>query len=275
MVRLSPRTMSTTAAPDQIYFLHIPRTGGGSLNRILEAQFTPEQIAPMRLMQHLAKAVGDERDLGKYSFVRGHFGHTILSYLPARPQVITMLREPVARTVSRFHWAAAQGDANPIGNEFRPDISIDEYVAADWAGQLLTNFQTRNIALNFDLTRRHLDRDGNEIILSQSQLLTHSTTNMSDDELLARAKQRLADFEFVGVTERFTETVQLMCHNFGWPEPSEPPYVHKTTTREPSPQSLSADTRARIEDLTRLDGELYRFACDLFDRRYAESPLGH
>jgi hypothetical protein len=255
---------------EQIYFLHIPKTGGGSLKRIVARQFTAEQIAPMLLMQHLAEGVTGGHDLGKYGLIHGHFGHTLLSYLPARPRVITMLREPVARTVSRFRWAGAQGERGPTGNVLTPGTTIEQYIEPEWAGRLLTDFQTRNLALDFDLNRSYQDRGGNKILLSQSQLLTHTTTDLSDDELLARAKQRLASFEFVGVTERFTESVQLMCHTFGWPEPSKQPHAHKTANSGLTSESLSADTQAKIEDLTRLDAELYRFACDLFENRYAE-----
>ena len=66
--------------------------------------------------------------------------------------------------------------------------------------RLITNFQVRNLALDFDLTKRYYDDDGQEILPKQAKLLSYTTTDMSDDELLAKAKQRLASFEFVGIS---------------------------------------------------------------------------
>jgi hypothetical protein len=40
--------------------------------------------------------------------------------------------------------------------------------------------------------------------------------NTSEDHLLRIATQRLAEFAFVGITERMTDSVNLLCYTFGW-----------------------------------------------------------
>tara|TARA_B100000315_G_scaffold252780_2_gene290270 strand:+ start:2287 stop:3099 length:813 start_codon:yes stop_codon:yes gene_type:complete len=255
----------------QTYFLHIPKTAGTSLRSIIEEQFPKDHIAPFSYMHELANVVQrDKNELLTYSLFAGHLGHTLISLLPESPRVITMIREPVSRTISRFKNLMRNRLRKSVGYErfLDPKVTIDDFLSFPPTRRLITNFQVRNLAMDFDLTKKYYDDDGEEILPKQAKLLSYAPTTMSDDELLAKAKQRLASFEFVGITEKFAESMKLLLATFGWTTTMDVP--HLNALRDPSltEETLSRETMALIKSYTFLDAELYRFATELFEERY-------
>jgi len=82
---------------------------------------------------------------------------------------------------------------------------------------------------------------------------------------LATACRRLKDMEFVGITERFDESVRLMCATFGWavPEYRSLNVAPSRTVRDKLPPGVW-DALMRAHEL---DYELYEFAKSLFAER--------
>ena len=256
----------------QTYFLHIPKTAGTSLRSIVEEQFPKDHIAPFSYMHELADVVKrDKNELVNYTLFAGHMGHTLISLLPRAPRVITMIREPVNRTISRFKNLMRNRGRKSVGHErfLDPEATIEDFLSFPPTRRLVTNFQVRNIALDFDLTKTYHDDDGQEILPKQAKLLSYTRTDMSDGELLAKAKQRLASFDFVGITDRFAESMELLLATFGWTTTMDVPHLNALPDPALTEQTLSSETMAKIEVYTRLDAELYRFAAELFEQRYS------
>ncbi|MBQ27452.1 MAG: hypothetical protein CMH81_04840 [Nitrospiraceae bacterium] len=264
--------MHNEAKKTQTYFLHIPKTAGTSLRSVIEEQFSKDHIAPFSYMHELADIVKrDKNELANYSLFAGHLGHTLIALLPQVPRVITMIREPVSRTISRFKNLMRNRVRKSVGHErfLDPNVTIEDFLSFPPTRRLITNFQVRNLAIDFDLTQTYYDDDGKEILPKQAKLLSYTTTNMSDDELLEKAKQRLASFEFVGITDRFAESMELLLATFGWTTTMDVPHLNALRDPALTEETLSHETIAQIESYTSLDSELYRFATALFEQRYA------
>tara|TARA_B100000315_G_scaffold252780_2_gene290269 strand:+ start:1295 stop:2113 length:819 start_codon:yes stop_codon:yes gene_type:complete len=260
----------------QIYFLHIPKTAGTSLRKVIESQFRPEEICPCSVMQELANVVRrDVSELATYPVIAGHMGYTLLSLLPTPPRVITMLREPVARTISRFNYMrqqCARSGRVPWGHArfLDPDVSINDFLSFEPTRRLITNFQVRNLAQDFDLTKTYTDFDGNPLMPKMNKLFAYTSPGLSDRELLATAKRRLASFEFVGITERFRESLELLCSTFGWEITMNAPFLNVSSPSLGLNSLLSKQTIADIQECTLLDAELYKFATEIFKSNFSK-----
>ena len=110
-------------------------------------------------MHELADVVKrDKNELEKYTLFAGHLGHTLISLLPRAPRVITMIREPVSRTISRFKNLMRNRVRKTVGHEqfLDPEATIDDFLSFPPTRRLVTNFQVRNLALDFEIGRAHV-----------------------------------------------------------------------------------------------------------------------
>lgn len=119
--------------------IHIPKTAGTSFGLLLKQHFGDRlledyQDRPLahtalpRLAHALAAWPGNGRRLGGYEAVHGHF--LGLKYLPVRGHVVTWLRHPVQRVLSRYGHYLRDVDAGrplqPVSG-LRPGLRLDEF----------------------------------------------------------------------------------------------------------------------------------------------------
>jgi len=219
-----------------VVFLHIGKTGGTTLRRVLRRQYTESEMMVVRARARpREETLADFAELPEAERARPRLilGHTVfgLHELVPRPSTyITLLRRPVSLVLSQYgfvrrtpghrHHQAAQG------------MGLEEYLASGLA-QEMNNSQTRALAGAVDVPYGE-----------------------NPPELLELAKRNVEEhFRVVGLTERFDESLVLFGLAFGWSRLS---YVRANVASKrvvPSPAGL-----AEIERLNALDLELYDWA---------------
>jgi hypothetical protein len=217
---------------DRVIFHHIPKTGGTTVNSILNNHFTKKEVFPKHFQFQLKK-----RPFVKpvqYRLVSGHFLFSTFKNLPGKR--ITFLREPVERVLStqRFY------------EDFHKKSSL--------------------------MNRQHIFPPGDPIkMLCNHQCKYFSSLNIydeniSDKEHLESAKYTLEhNFFFVGITEDLDNGVPLLCTLLGFSPPSKVPRYN--TTKKPEegyPEFLIQEIRER----NWADIELYRFVKNLYEKKY-------
>src|SRR5688572_8177478 len=85
----------------KLYFLHLPKTAGTTLNHFLASQFSPEKVCPAYHLSELLRI--PPKQLAEYELFRGHFYFGLETFLPEIPDYITFIRFPVERVISTFH----------------------------------------------------------------------------------------------------------------------------------------------------------------------------
>jgi hypothetical protein len=237
-----------TPDPARLFFIHIMKTGGTTFLYNLRAQFAPDEVYPGPADDHdpvtayvempYLFAVPPER-LASIRAFSGHFPYTVVQQLPGEFVTLTILREPVERTISYLKQCRAL-------DQFR-GCSLEEIYEDPWQRAIaISNYQTKVFAMTPD-DPVHSIMDGLEI----------------DERRLAIAKANLAAVDIVGLNDRYDEFLAAVTRHFGWT--SFPVPDQRVSQPTPVPRSLAR----RIADDNPFELEFYEYARDLHARRAA------
>ncbi len=248
--------------PDRpLFYLHVPKCGGSSVNAMLRRAFPAEK--GVRWLEHHPQRLDDNSaGLGRHPCYSGHVAYRFRDQLPARTAVMTFLRDPVDRAVSAFYFFRSLGRAMLAeeqtipGSERCCELSLDEFLEAEphAARVNLGNVQT------WMFSQLHMYH------VSPWRPLTRAD--------LDEARRNLERVAFVGVTDRFDESIRVLCRMCDWPVPDAVPHEARTPGR-PRAEAVSPEARAALKELTALDSELYRLGADLFADALRDVPLPH
>src|SRR5581483_951873 len=219
-----------------LIFLHIPKTAGTTLNRIIEWQYSPFEIFTMDPYRIRATPERLERlpegRRRRLRMVRGHMLYGVHKCLPQPATYFTILRDPVARVLSAYYFVLRR-PLNPLHRKVKTErLGIEDFVRL---------FPERN---NLQCKLIAGVRDA----------------PIGGEQLLDMAKEHLANsFSVVGVSEQFEESLILMATTFDWQIP-----FYKNCKVSKTRPKIDPATKELIADHNRLDVELYEFAKGLF-----------
>jgi hypothetical protein len=239
------------------FFVHVQKTGGTDLfTRIggdpsiplehdrwfSEAEIYPNDtdgdvftVAPQLSVDQLLLRWKERRD--EIRIVLGHFPLCTVELLDAEFTTLTVLREPVERTLSflRHHRRLTPADRDkPLEAIYDEPFRFES---------LLHNHMVKMFALTTEE-------------MTDGMLTAVDFT----PEWLERAKRGLESVDVVGLQEDFEGFCRELEARFGWPL-GAPFYANRTT-----PVDVPQSFRDRIAADNALDVELYEFARDLVSR---------
>jgi hypothetical protein len=259
------RTSGAIVGPDDVlFFLHIPKTGGTTLNKLITERFSDDEVLPVpdqRDRRRMLRELPRER-LAKVRFVGGHFwfgpnDRGVHDYLAPDPVRITMLRDPVARTISTYRHII--GRPGHRLHRAVPRRSLLSFLKHPLGMRNVRNFQARVLVGHAPDNPQLASGDP-----------ARDRGRMSDEELLRRARERLEEFAFVGIFERYEDSVSLLSTLLGWEEVPTIPQLNKAPSKAGEIE-LSPEERDEILMLTEVDRAIYADACRMLDRQLAES----
>jgi len=247
-----------------LYFLHIQKTAGTTLLSTLRNNFDYDSILYPRGWRDLFEKMPE--NFSHYRLVTGHFGYSMSIMLPRKPIFITMLRDPVDRVISDYGFFLDRERAQKDGQLKK--ASLEDLINNPDTRWNFTNIQTRHIGLDRDeLSLRNLLMRNSFGLISR-WINYRLPDDPPDDRLLEIAMKRLSEFAFVGLVERFEESLFLLCYTFGW-RPVRNVTKKNVTSNKIRRDQLSKTVLESISECNRLDRELYRYAQQLFESRYS------
>jgi hypothetical protein len=235
-------TARTPPEGDLLVFLHLPKTGGSTVVRILEREYGRDAVLGLYDAVDLAGGLTED-DLAGARVIVGHFPFGVVARLPRPATYMTFLRDPVERVVSHYRFARRHPDH--YLHELASTQGLADYVRACGEAEP-NNDQTRLLA-----------GDGSS-----------SGDGGSSPELLARAKLNLERHAAVGLTEAFDASLVVMRRIFGWRRPLYAP-VNVSRPDRAGTGPLPAVVREAIDAHNALDRELYGHAQQLFAEQVA------
>ncbi|WP_264739378.1 sulfotransferase family 2 domain-containing protein [Cytobacillus firmus] len=216
-------------AEDRILiFMHIPKTGGMTLKRIIKRQYPDikilKDITDGKTSEF--KKIVSEKEI---QFVFGHLSFGLHMHTNKPCTYVTMMREPIDRVISMYYYVIGKKD-HPLHGIVK-DLLIEEFIDHPDLKVHTNNMQTKRV-------------------------LGKNSLSPSD---LEQAKQNLEEhFSVIGITEMFDDSVALMKQKFNWNDIS---YVRKNQTKKRlSKEEIDPIIINKIKANNELDIQLYNWA---------------
>lgn len=229
------------------FFIHCLKTAGTTLSLYLRKIFASHELFPADRDHGNIDAVMtmeflEERMLAEGSDIRmvmGHFPYCTTEFLSKDFETITVLREPVERTLSylRHHRLNEPRDKDKSLEEiyddpFRFHGAIHNHMVKMFS--LDISDKKTGMYTKVDFTRDHLEQ----------------------------AKQTLERVSVIGVQENYTAFCTELGDQYGWSVPGK-----YRANRTDSSEVVSEAFRRRIAEDNSLDNEFYQFALDVIKQR--------
>jgi hypothetical protein len=244
-------------ASEILLFNHIKKTAGSTLRHLVYRVYGGRHVylvyaypgfAVETYPEHLpilSEALAPARP--RIRAIVSHAGYGLHERLPQhhRYRQFTMLREPVQRTISIYHFAIQNGS-------YPPETTLEQFL-----GDTERAYNVQTAYLGGLIRRENLD--GRPLRREDY-----------DAALLARAKDNLLAHDVFGLAERFDESLVLAAEVIGWPARR---LVYSRQNVGRTRRSRSPLTPGQVElvrEHNRLDLALYAFAVDHFERLLTE-----
>jgi hypothetical protein len=234
-------------------FVHIPKTAGTTLHKIISHQYSNRKIVIRHdadgpptdeLIDQLTQPAADAPEV-----VMGHMSVGLHHSVPGL-RYVTCLREPVSRVTSHYHHASNDPTHYLYRSIHEQKLTLENYTASGLSGEL-SNGMTRMLAGVDDFHSTEVNQD--TLKLAKHHLENHFTAIL--------------------LSEHFDEGLLMLSQELGWKTPY---YIRrKVGTHSASKDRLKVKTRQVIEADNMLDCELYQWARDRFQNEWAARPRLH
>jgi hypothetical protein len=238
-------------AVPRLFFVHIQKTAGGTLRQNILANLSPREVyptggpdrregdEPMGLYWGIDRLVSlsPERRQEIRAYV-GHFPYIASELLDLDLVTVTVLRDPVERTISYLKMRSEAPERRGMSIEQIYDDPFDFPC-------FIKDHQTKIFAMTRD-----------------DKLETFMDVIEVDRARLEIAKQNLQKTDIVGLQERYDEVLDAVGRRFGWTMG----HVENTHVSK-GEWTVSDALRARIAEDNQLDIEFYEFAQKLHSER--------
>jgi hypothetical protein len=255
----------------RFFFVHLKKTAGTSLRKRMQHHFGEAAVYPgasdgidridsffsIARLQERMRVRGDE-----IQTVTGHFPLCTVDALDGEFTTLTILREPIERTISYLRhqreWAP-EDRHKPLEEIYSDPELFDGHVH---------NHMVKMFSLTPDEATARIDAGHGR----SPWMLTRVEFTL---ERLERAKAKLASVDALGLQERFEEFCDELTRRFGWNlGPPEHLMRGDPVAQSEAMERVPDRFRSRIAEDNAMDIELYEFGRRLYERRRAEAARG-
>lgn len=247
-----------TAIGKQIVFIHIPKTGGMSIHKMLSrAMFNTDNYMHYNSLLNLIK----DSNRRLYPLVSGHFFFDVYKILSKDIIMFTFLRNPITRIISAYEFMKAHPEVW-LG-KFAQE-TLTNFLTKDFVRRSVCNLQTKLLGLEINFQTYYSQLINKKITKEEYYNLINSITYLEVTEReLERAKQNLEKLFFVGFTETLSSDVKRLFSKLGL-NCEEILHENRTPDYVRNRENYSKDEIALIEEYNKYDIELYNYALKIF-----------
>lgn len=221
--------MTSPDSDAPLYFFHVPKTGGTTLQYLLERRFAPEEVCPAQDESQLAELADDH--LAGYRLFAGHYW-SLPRRLPGPLRMMTWLRNPLDRAVSMYKHIL-RDTGHPLHGAAHNPAGFESMLGHP----ALRNSQVRHLARVHEAYRRGL----------------------TDEQCLPLATAVTDRCFFVGFTEHYRASAERLFDLLGWEDREDIPRLNTADRHSPGVE-VDASQREQLWAVNALDAALYDYA---------------
>lgn len=230
-----------------LIFLHLPKTGGSTLHAYLERQFPIENNYTVKVINSERIDVDsfinmEDKKREKIHLLKGHMMFGLHEYLKGESKYFTYLRKPEDRLISYYYYALG-----------RPSHGLHKKLVEE------------KLSLK-DFLHQVADKD-----INNGQIRYISGIDDTEQNMLDKALENIdKHFSFVGLQEKFDESLLLLSKIYEW---GTPYYKSQNVTKNRiSVNELDNDTKKTIEELNKGDITLYNIIEEKINTQLEQIP---
>ena len=246
---------------NKIFYLHIPKTAGSSMNKFLTSQFKEGQT-----LTHIESKIDfqnndDVLKADNYELLSGHIqlpqAQHKLKVFETR-QIITTFRIPFEHVVSHIAWVRKLGDNGEEKRLQQHNATVQKIVAK----LLQTDLSNAEDVLSFidwlEMEKIYLFHD------TQTRYLCGGPAKELLPQHINSAISNLQKIDFVGVTERLGEFMALLCFQNDWKINTSEEIVENKNSNNYGLDIQNPKIREALQKLVKWDNLIYKLARERF-----------
>ena len=245
--------------------MHIGKTGGVSVETLLKDSFDKKLICPS---YRPFEFIENKTRAGDYRIFIGHNPYYVSEILPRPLLIFTFLRNPLDRTLSTYkHFL--RDTTHPNRKLFMDEANtLLGLIKHPRLGGNVNEPQTRFLGINIDFSsliqKAYKEKRTGKRLMG---IFAKVQKQQANDEIFSLAKQRLFKLPFIGITERFEESIGLLCKLLEIDLPEDIHHLNRAPKHQsPNPKDLSAEELEAIDQATYYDQQLYELGCRRLDK---------
>ncbi len=244
-LKMTNKTLEHTSE-SVLFFLHIPKTAGSTLHKIIEKQYSANEVFTIHGVNPQKHIDGFKNwstlEKKRIQVVKGHMNFGLHESIGKPATYITMLRHPIDRAISTYYFVLRDPRHHLHEYVNSNQISLKDFVC-DGLFTDMDNGQTRRLSG-----------------VSVGRLSGYKEVNFGEcyPELLEQAKHNIDQyFAVIGIQEKFDESLLIMKKKMNWKKCY---YVKRNVSNiRLDRQEISDDCYSAIAQFNDLDMKLYEF----------------
>ena len=224
---------------DPIIFLHLPKNGGTTLHSILNRLYRNEKVFSLtydKTKSNKEEFINlSEKVRHSFKILKGHAPFGMHVYMKETTKYVTFLRKPEKRIASFYY-----------------------YVLRKPGNKLYKKIIENNLSL-IDFVREIKSPDVNNC-----QVRWISGINDKEEFMLEKAIENIeTHFSFVGLTERYDESLIFLKNMYNW----SLPYYEEKNKATDQRKNIDTETINVINEFNKYDNMLYNFIESNFETK--------
>lgn len=245
---------------EQLIHLHIPKTAGSSLNKMLSDAYGTVSANGKFWHYNSTSTLIKDPKRRTHPLILGHIHYDVVQILSPNHKIISFLRDPVERTISAFEFMKSHPEVW-LGKLAQGTIT--EFLSAPAVLKSIRNVQVRLIGTQINFRKLYADLAAGRITEERYHAHIQALSNkQADQTTLECAKERLAKFDFIGFTDTFDDDVRSLFAMLGKPCPVIA-HENKTPVQFKKRDRYSPEELELVSSMNSLDNDLYQFAKQL------------